>query len=97
MLVDGKNILALATSQDHKRLLDGDQGPNTGGMGAYAPAPVITPEISAEVMKTILQPTVDAMSSEGCPYCGCLYLGLIMTADGPKWFTKPSPSISEPF
>ena len=81
---DGKTIMPMVAAQDHKRVYDNDQGPNTGGMGAYAPAPVITPAVSAQVMRVILQPTVDAMAREGCLYCGCLYLGLIMTIDGPK-------------
>lgn len=81
---DGKTIVPMVAAQDHKRVYDNDQGPNTGGMGAYAPAPVITPAVSEQVMSDILKPTIDAMVSEGCPYCGCLYLGLIMTADGPK-------------
>jgi len=81
---DGKTIVPMVAAQDHKRVYDHDQGPNTGGMGAYAPAPVITPAVSSQVMREILQPTIDAMMSEGCPYCGCLYLGLIMTTDGPK-------------
>jgi len=81
---DGKTIVPMVAAQDHKRVYDHDQGPNTGGMGAYAPAPVITPAVSEQVMREILQPTVDAMISEGCPYSGCLYLGLIMTTDGPK-------------
>jgi len=81
---DGKNIVPMVAAQDHKRVFDQDQGPNTGGMGAYAPAPVITPEISAQVMREILQPTIDAMISEGSPYCGCLYAGLIITKQGPK-------------
>lgn len=81
---DGKTIMPMVAAQDHKRVYDNDQGPNTGGMGAYAPAPAITPAISAQVMREIFQPTVDAMVSEGCPYSGCLYLGLIMTVDGPK-------------
>lgn len=81
---DGKTIVPMVAAQDHKRVYDNDQGPNTGGMGAYAPAPVITPAISEQVMREILQPTIAAMESEGCLYCGCLYLGLIMTAEGPK-------------
>jgi phosphoribosylamine--glycine ligase len=81
---DGKTIIPMVAAQDHKRVYEHDQGPNTGGMGAYAPAPIITPAISEQVMKKILQPTIEAMESEGCPYSGCLYLGLIMTADGPK-------------
>ena len=81
---DGKTIVPMVAAQDHKRVYDLDQGPNTGGMGAYAPAPIITPAISEQVMREILQPTINAMISEGCPYSGCLYLGLIMTVDGPK-------------
>ena len=81
---DGKTIVPMVAAQDHKRVYDNDEGPNTGGMGAYAPAPVVTPAISEQVMREILQPTVDAMAKEGSPYCGCLYLGLIITADGPK-------------
>ncbi len=81
---DGKTIVPMVAAQDHKRVYDNDEGPNTGGMGAYAPAPVITPAISEQVMREILQPTVDAMISEGSPYCGCLYAGLIITAEGPK-------------
>ncbi|AIF50873.1 phosphoribosylamine--glycine ligase [Pelosinus sp. UFO1] len=81
---DGKTIIPMVAAQDHKRVYDNDQGPNTGGMGAYAPAPVITPAIREQVLKEILEPTIKAMESEGCPYSGCLYLGLIMTDDGPK-------------
>ena len=81
---DGKTIIPMVAAQDHKRVYDQDQGPNTGGMGAYAPAPVITPAISEQVMKEIFRPTINAMASEGCSYSGCLYLGLIMTVDGPK-------------
>ena len=82
VMVDGKNILALATSQDHKRLQDGDQGPNTGGMGAYSPAPVVTPEIHAKVMREIIRPTVDGMAKDGIPYTGFLYAGLMISPDG---------------
>ena len=82
VMVDGKNILALATSQDHKRLSDGDQGPNTGGMGAYSPAPIVTPEIHAKVMREIIRPTVDGMAKDGIPYTGFLYAGLMISADG---------------
>jgi phosphoribosylamine--glycine ligase len=81
---DGKTIIPMVAAQDHKRVYDQDQGPNTGGMGAYAPAPVITPSISEQVMQEVLEPTIHAMASEGCPYCGCLYAGLIITEDGPK-------------
>ena len=82
VMVDGKNILALATSQDHKRLLDGDQGPNTGGMGAYSPAPIVTPEIHAKVMREIIRPTVEGMAKDGIPYTGFLYAGLMIKPDG---------------
>jgi phosphoribosylamine---glycine ligase len=82
VMVDGKNILALATSQDHKRLLDGDQGPNTGGMGAYSPAPVVTPEIHAKVLREIIRPTVEGMAKDGIPYTGFLYAGLMIKPDG---------------
>ena len=82
VMVDGKNILALATSQDHKRLLDGDQGPNTGGMGAYSPAPVVTPEIHAKAMREIIRPTVEGMAKDGIPYTGFLYAGLMINPNG---------------
>ncbi len=82
VMVDGKNILPLATSQDHKRLLDGDQGPNTGGMGAYSPAPVVTPEIHARAMREIITPTVAGMAKDGIPYTGFLYAGLMIAQDG---------------
>lgn len=82
VLVDGKNVLALASSQDHKRLRDGDQGPNTGGMGAYSPAPVVTPTIHAKVMREIIHPTVAGMSRDGVPYSGFLYAGLMIDANG---------------
>jgi phosphoribosylamine--glycine ligase len=82
VMCDGKNILPLATSQDHKRLLDGDQGPNTGGMGAYSPAPVVTPEIHGKVMREIIRPTVAGMAKDGIPYTGFLYAGLMISPDG---------------
>ena len=82
VMVDGKNILALATSQDHKRLLDGDHGPNTGGMGAYSPAPVVTPEIHAKVLREIIRPTVEGMAKDGIIYTGFLYAGLMIKPDG---------------
>jgi phosphoribosylamine--glycine ligase len=82
VLVDGKNVLALATSQDHKRLLDADQGPNTGGMGAYSPAPVVTPEIHARALREVIMPTVKGMESDGIPYTGFLYAGLMIASDG---------------
>ncbi|MEM6661112.1 MAG: phosphoribosylamine--glycine ligase [Pseudomonadota bacterium] len=80
-LTDGENALPLATAQDHKRAFDGDEGPNTGGMGAYSPAPVITPEIAAQVMEEIIRPTIAEMARRGAPYTGVLYAGL-MIADG---------------
>ncbi len=82
VMVDGKNILALATSQDHKRLLDADLGPNTGGMGAYSPAPVVTPTIHAKVMREIIKPTVEGMAKDGIPYTGFLYAGLMISPNG---------------
>jgi phosphoribosylamine--glycine ligase len=82
VMVDGKNILPLATSQDHKRLLDADQGPNTGGMGAYSPAPVVTPAIHAKVMREIIRPTVEGMAKDGIPYTGFLYAGLMISPNG---------------
>jgi len=82
VLCDGAHALPLATSQDHKRLLDGDLGPNTGGMGAYSPAPVITPEIHARVMREVIQPTLQGMAKDGIPYSGFLYAGLMIDANG---------------
>jgi len=82
VMVDGSNVLPLATSQDHKRLLDNDQGPNTGGMGAYSPAPIVTPELHARVMREIIQPTVQGMAKEGESYTGFLYAGLMIDAQG---------------
>jgi phosphoribosylamine--glycine ligase len=82
VMVDGEHALALATSQDHKRLLDADAGPNTGGMGAYSPAPVVTPELHQRVMREVIMPTVRGMAAEGVPYTGFLYAGLMIGADG---------------
>ena len=82
VMVDGRNVLPLASSQDHKRLLDGDAGPNTGGMGAYSPAPVLTPEMHARVMRKIILPTVAGMAAEGEKYTGFLYAGLMIAPDG---------------
>jgi phosphoribosylamine---glycine ligase len=82
VLCDGRNVVALATSQDHKRLRDGDQGPNTGGMGAYSPAPVVTPEVHARAMREIILPTVRGMEKDGIPYTGFLYAGLMIDAQG---------------
>lgn len=82
VMVDGKHILPMATSQDHKRVGEGDTGPNTGGMGAYSPAPVVTPEVHDRIMKEVIEPTVKGMADEGNPYTGFLYAGLMITADG---------------
>ncbi len=82
VLCDGKNVTALATSQDHKRLLDGDQGPNTGGMGAYSPAPVVTPEVHARAMREIIMPTIKGMEKDGIPFTGFLYAGLMIDPQG---------------
>ena len=82
VMCDGKNVLALATSQDHKRLLDGDLGPNTGGMGAYSPAPVVTPDVHARAMREIILPTIRGMEKDGTPYTGFLYAGLMIDASG---------------
>jgi len=82
VMVDGKNVLALATSQDHKRLLDADAGPNTGGMGAYSPAPVVTPALHARALREIILPTVRGMEKDGIPFTGFLYAGLMIDANG---------------
>ncbi|SDO78818.1 phosphoribosylamine--glycine ligase [Paracidovorax cattleyae] len=82
VLCDGKNVAALATSQDHKRLKDGDQGPNTGGMGAYSPAPVVTADVHARAMREIILPTIRGMEKDGIPYTGFLYAGLMIDARG---------------
>jgi phosphoribosylamine--glycine ligase len=82
VMVDGHNVLALASSQDHKRIFDGDQGPNTGGMGAYSPAPVVTPEVHSRAMREIILPTVRGMAADGIPYTGFLYAGLMIDAEG---------------
>jgi phosphoribosylamine--glycine ligase len=82
VMCDGKNVLPLATSQDHKRLLDGDLGPNTGGMGAYSPAPVVTPDVHARAMREIILPTIRGMEKDGIPFTGFLYAGLMIGADG---------------
>ena len=82
VVCDGKDVVALATSQDHKRLLDDDQGPNTGGMGAYSPAPVVTPQVHARAMREIILPTLKGMEQDGIPYTGFLYAGLMIDAKG---------------
>ena len=82
--VDGKTIVPMISAQDHKRIFDNDEGPNTGGMGAYAPAPVFTPAVQKVVEDTILRPVIDGLKAEGITYQGCLYAGLMITEDGPK-------------
>ena len=82
VMCDGKHALAMATSQDHKRLLDADQGPNTGGMGAYSPAPVVTPAVHARAMREVIKPVLDGMIAEGTPYTGFLYAGLMIDEAG---------------
>ncbi len=84
ILTDGERFATLHSAQDHKRILDGDLGKNTGGMGAYAPAPVVTDEILQRVIREVVHPTLDGMKREGSPYRGCLYIGLMITAEGPK-------------
>ena len=83
-LTDGSTIVPFASAQDHKRMGDGDTGPNTGGMGAYSPAPVLTPELAGEAMTRIIAPTVKTLADEGMPYSGVLFLGLMLTREGPK-------------
>jgi len=85
-LSDGETAIALASAQDHKRVFDHDQGPNTGGMGAYSPTPFVTDEIHAEIMAKIILPTVDGMKARGTPFRGVLYAGVMLTAEGPKLF-----------
>ena len=82
VMCDGKNVAVMATSQDHKRLLDGDQGPNTGGMGAHSPAPVVTPDVHARAMREIILPTIKGMEKDGIPFTGFLYAGLMIDAQG---------------
>lgn len=82
VMVDGKNVLPMATSQDHKARDDGDRGPNTGGMGAYSPAPVVTPDVHERIMAEVIRPTVEGMAAEGNPYTGFLYAGLMISPDG---------------
>jgi phosphoribosylamine--glycine ligase len=82
VMVDGKHVLAMATSQDHKARDDGDHGPNTGGMGAYSPAPVVTADVETRIRSEVIAPTVRGMAADGYPYTGFLYAGLMMTADG---------------
>jgi phosphoribosylamine--glycine ligase len=82
VMVDGRNVLPLVSTQDHKRIFDGDKGPNTGGMGAYSPAPVVTPEVHSRAMREIMMPTVKGMAADGAPFVGFLYAGLMIDAEG---------------
>ncbi|NOG30741.1 phosphoribosylamine--glycine ligase [Halomonas sp. TBZ9] len=82
VMVDGENVVPMATSQDHKRAYDGDEGPNTGGMGAYSPAPVVTPDVDTRIMQEVILPTVQGMAAEGMPYSGFLYAGLMIDSAG---------------
>ena len=84
VLTDGEAVVPFGSAQDHKRVGEGDTGPNTGGMGAYSPAPVLTPELERRAINEIVRPTVAALAAEGSPYSGCLYAGLMLTSDGPK-------------
>ncbi|MBU2548795.1 MAG: phosphoribosylamine--glycine ligase [Proteobacteria bacterium] len=84
VFTDGRTIKPMPTSQDHKAIYDGDQGPNTGGMGAYSPAPVVTADLHDEIMERIMRPTIEAMAAEGCPYKGVLYAGLMIGENGPQ-------------
>jgi phosphoribosylamine--glycine ligase len=85
-LCDGETAIPLASAQDHKRVFDHDQGPNTGGMGAYSPTPFVTPAIHDAIMAKIISPTVAGMKARGTPFCGVLYAGVMLTASGPKLF-----------
>jgi phosphoribosylamine---glycine ligase len=84
VMCDGKNVAVMATSQDHKRLLDGDLGPNTGGMGAYSPAPIVTPDVYNRAMREVIFPTIKGMAEDGIPFTGFLYAGLMIETDGPN-------------
>jgi phosphoribosylamine--glycine ligase len=92
VMADGVHALPLATSQDHKRLQDGDRGPNTGGMGAYSPAPVVTPQLHARVMREIIKPAIAGMAKDGTPYSGFLYAGLMIDKAGNpgRWNSLPA-------
>jgi len=84
VIADGERAVPLGTAQDHKRIFDGDRGPNTGGMGAFSPSPLVSPALDDRVMRTIVQPVLDGLRADGHPYRGFLYVGLMLTADGPK-------------
>jgi phosphoribosylamine--glycine ligase len=84
VIADGARALPIGTAQDHKRIFDDDQGPNTGGMGAFAPSPLMTPDLQRQVMEEIVEPVIAGMRAEGCPFVGFLYVGLMLTAAGPQ-------------
>ncbi|WP_374436443.1 phosphoribosylamine--glycine ligase [Inhella sp.] len=96
VISDGVNVQALATSQDHKRLLDGDEGPNTGGMGAYSPAPVVTPNVHAKAMHEIIGPTIAGMAKDGVPFTGFLYAGLMIDAEGRPYTIEFNARLGDP-
>jgi phosphoribosylamine---glycine ligase len=96
VMANGKQVLALATSQDHKRLLDGDKGPNTGGMGAYSPAPIVTPELHARILREIIAPTLNGMLSEGHSYTGFLYAGLMIDPQGNPYVIEFNCRLGDP-
>ncbi|MBB5205429.1 phosphoribosylamine--glycine ligase [Inhella inkyongensis] len=96
VISDGMNVQALATSQDHKRLLDGDEGPNTGGMGAYSPAPVVTPNVHAKAMHEIIGPTIAGMAKDGIPFTGFLYAGLMIDAEGRPYTIEFNARLGDP-
>ncbi|MBH9554043.1 phosphoribosylamine--glycine ligase [Inhella gelatinilytica] len=96
VISDGVNVQALATSQDHKRLLDGDEGPNTGGMGAYSPAPVVTPNVHAKAMHEIILPTIAGMAKDGIPFTGFLYAGLMIDAEGRPYTIEFNARLGDP-
>jgi len=96
IMADGRHVLPLASSQDHKRLRDGDQGPNTGGMGAYSPAPVVTPEIHARIMREIILPAVNGMAADGVPYTGFLYAGVMIDANGDPYTLEFNCRLGDP-
>jgi phosphoribosylamine--glycine ligase len=96
VMVDGHHVLPLASSQDHKRLEDDDRGPNTGGMGAYSPAPVVTPAVHARIMREIILPTVQGMAADGMPYTGFLYAGVMIDASGAPWTLEFNCRLGDP-
>ncbi len=96
VMVDGEHVLPMATSQDHKRIGEGDTGPNTGGMGAYSPAPVVTDAVFARVMEQVITPTVRGMAAEGLPYTGFLYAGLMIDAEGNPWVIEYNCRFGDP-